>query len=125
MATAADPAASRFRLGGWWVLPDECALEGQPGRVTLEPKLVDVLVALCQRGDDVVSAEQLLIECWRGTFYGDNPVHKTIAQLRRALGDSATEPRYIATIRKRGYRVVAPLQFPHNHRLALNRVPRW
>ncbi len=71
---------------------------------------MDVLVALCERPGEVLSAEDLLTQCWADAPLGDNPVHKTIAQLRRALGDSATEPRYIETIRKRGYRAVAAVR---------------
>ncbi|TDR47667.1 transcriptional regulator [Tahibacter aquaticus] len=125
MTATGHSIVSRFRLGDWIVLPDECVLEGPAGKVTLEPKLMSVLVVLCERAEETVSAEQLLIECWRGTFYGDNPVHKSIAQLRRALGDSATEPRYIATIRKRGYRIVATVSFPERYSGNVAAVPRW
>ena len=68
---------------------------------------MDVLVVLCERAGTVVSTEELLQLCWGSTLHGDNPIHKTITQLRRVLGDSATEPRFIETIRKRGYRTVA------------------
>ena len=125
MTSSGNALASRFRLGDWLVVPDECALEGPAGKSTIEPKLMSVLVTLCERTDETISAEQLLIECWRGTFYGDNPVHKSIAQLRRALGDSATEPRYIATIRKRGYRVIAPVSFPERYSATVATVARW
>lgn len=125
MTSSGNSIASRFRLGDWLVVPDECALEGPAGKTTIEPKLMSVLVTLCERTDETISAEQLLIECWRGTFYGDNPVHKSIAQLRRALGDSATEPRYIATIRKRGYRIVAPVTFPERYSANVAALPRW
>lgn len=70
---------------------------------------MDVLVRLCTSAGETVAAEQLLTEIWRGTFYGDNPVHKAIAQIRRALGDTSTMPRYIETVRKRGYRVLVPV----------------
>lgn len=45
-----------------------------------------MLIALAERAGEVVSAEQLLVEVWHGSFDGDNPVLKTIAQLRRKLG---------------------------------------
>lgn len=67
---------------------------------------MDVLLYLCRQHGQVLSAEQLLETCWGTTVYGDNPVHKVIAQLRKALGDSSAAPRYIETIRKRGYRAV-------------------
>ena len=43
---------------------------------------------------------------------GDNPVHKAINQLRKALVDKPSAPTYIETIRKRGYRIIATLDFP-------------
>lgn len=111
-ADASAAPAPRFRVGDWLVDATACVLERDGQRIALEPRLMEVLVVLGEFGGEVVSAEQLLIECWRGTFYGDNPVHKAVAQLRRALGDSATAPRYVATVRKRGYRLVAPVVFP-------------
>jgi tetratricopeptide (TPR) repeat protein len=78
----------------------------------MEPRAMDVLLALCKRANTVVSVEELLQECWGSTLHGDNPVHKTITQLRRLLGDSSTSPLYIETIRKRGYRTIADVSFP-------------
>jgi tetratricopeptide (TPR) repeat protein len=72
---------------------------------------MDVLVTLCNRADEVISTDDLLLACWGSKVYGDNPVHKTIAQLRRLLGDNAANPSYIETIRKRGYRAVAAVSF--------------
>ncbi|MFG6458324.1 winged helix-turn-helix domain-containing protein [Roseateles sp. BYS96W] len=78
--------------------------------VALEPRMMAVLVALCRRPGEVVSAEALLQACWPGEALGDNPVHKVIAGLRRALRDSVTQPQYIETIRRQGYRLLAPVQ---------------
>lgn len=103
--------AAFFSFGDWTARPAQRVLERGAERVVLEPKLMDVLTYLASTAGEVVSAEQLLIDCWQGTFYGDNPVHKTIALLRKALGDDAKEPRYIATVRKRGYQVIAAVAF--------------
>ncbi|NID16104.1 winged helix-turn-helix domain-containing protein [Luteibacter yeojuensis] len=103
--------AAVFRLGDWTVRPALGVIERHGERIRLEPKLLDVLVCLAERPGDVVGIDQLLDRCWAGDFYGDNPVHKTIAMLRRALGDDARSPYYIATIRKRGYRLLAPVVF--------------
>ena len=70
-----------------------------------------VLEQLCRHAGDVVSAERLLQSCWPGETLGDNPVHKSIAALRQAFGDSARESRYIETIRKQGYRLLAPVRW--------------
>jgi len=103
-----------FRLGDWIVKPQERLLQRGDASVEIGAKSMDVLVHLAEHPDEVVSAEQLLIECWRGTFYGDNPVHKAITELRKQLGDQTQSPSYIATIRKRGYRLLAPVSFPDN-----------
>ncbi|QPF72111.1 tetratricopeptide repeat protein [Roseateles sp. DAIF2] len=103
----------RFLLGDWAVDPGSNSLSRAGERRQVEPRAMQVLQALSERPGEVFSAEQLLQRCWpeeQGPALGDNPVHKTVAQLRRALEDSATEPRYIETIRKRGYRVVAPVR---------------
>ncbi|SEO07134.1 AAA ATPase domain-containing protein [Duganella sp. CF517] len=72
---------------------------------------MDVLLHFCKHPHDVVSADELLDACWGDTPASDNAVHKIITQLRRALDDSAAEPRYIETIRKRGYRLLAELSY--------------
>ncbi len=119
-------AETQFRFGDWLVLPRENALQRGGERVALEPKIINVLIYLAEHAGEVISAEQLLIDCWRGSFYGDNPVHKTIALLRKALDDDSAQPRYIQTIRKRGYRVLVPVVFPHDYRGAVSQaVPDW
>lgn len=96
-----------FQFGEWQVHPDTNSLVKDALSRQLEPRAMDVLRCLCQRQGEVLSAEQLLESCWGTTVFGDNPVHKVITQLRKALGDSSTAPRYIETIRKRGYRTLA------------------
>lgn len=68
---------------------------------------MDVLVFLCARAGDVVGADEIIESVWGGRPMGDNPVYKSIAKLRRALGDSTSNPIYIATVAKKGYRLVA------------------
>ncbi|NKI71231.1 AAA family ATPase [Collimonas pratensis] len=111
MAGARKTEHKNFRLGDWQVDPNVNSLSFGALRRQLEPRAMDVLLFLVQQSGAVVSAEQLLAECWGGTFQGDNAVHKIITQLRRALDDPSGEPRYIETIRKRGYRILAELAY--------------
>lgn len=104
-----DKDATGFRFGEWSVEPDTNSLWKDGLRSVLEPRAMNVLVYLCERHGEVVAAEDILDACWGTTFQGDNPVHKVLSQLRRALGDIATAPHYIETIRKRGYRAIATL----------------
>lgn len=71
---------------------------------------MDVLIYLAQRPGEVVTHEQLLDEFWRGAISSPNAVHKVITELRRALESDAQQIKYIETIPKRGYRLVAPTQ---------------
>ncbi|GAE56567.1 transcriptional regulator [Xanthomonas arboricola pv. pruni MAFF 301420] len=107
------------------VEPERLALIDDGQTIALEPRMMEVLIALAERAGEVVSAEQLLIEVWHGSFYGDNPVHKTIAQLRRKLGDDSRQPRYIETIRKRGYRLLPKVVFPDDYRGAVMGTQVW
>ncbi|MYM25835.1 AAA family ATPase [Duganella sp. FT135W] len=100
-----------FRFGQWRVDPATNTLSCGVLNRQLEPRAMDVLLYLCRHPHVVISAETLLEACWGEVSPSDNAIHKIITQLRRALDDSATEPRYIETIRKRGYRLLAELSY--------------
>ena len=107
---------SPFRFGDWVVDPMANLVEADGDKRQMEPRTMSVLVALCSARGELLSSDELLTQCWGSTLSGDSPLHKNIAQLRRILGDSASAPRYIETVRMRGYRTVAPLDFQtHGH----------
>lgn len=106
--------AQTFQFGAWHVQPSDNSIRLGSERFQMEPRAMDVLVALCKEPNTIISAEQLLEQCWGSTLYGDNPVHKTIAQLRKLLGDQTSAPVYIETIRKRGYRTLALVQYDYS-----------
>lgn len=103
-----------FFLGDWQVSPESNTLRRGSDFKQLEPKAMDVLLVLCHQKSEVLSADEIVDKCWGSMDMGDNPVHKAITQLRKALGDKANAPTYIETIRKRGYRIIAKLSFPLN-----------
>ncbi len=106
-----DTVKQQFYLGQWQVDVTSNTLSLGKLKRNLEPKTMDVLLLLCQHQGQVVSSEEIVAQCWPKSMVGDNPVHKAITNLRRALGDKASSPEYIETIRKRGYRIVADVQF--------------
>ncbi len=93
---------SLFYLGDWQVNPQSNTVQRAGKTKQLEPKAIDVLVHLCLQKGEIVTSDELLDHCWKNIEIGDNPLHKIITQLRKALGDKASEPTYIETIRKRG-----------------------
>jgi Tol biopolymer transport system component/DNA-binding winged helix-turn-helix (wHTH) protein len=78
-------------------------------RVALEPKSFDVLRHLLENRDRLVPKEELLEVVWKDTFVTPNVLTRAVAQLRKALGDDASDARYIETAARRGYRFIAPL----------------
>lgn len=101
-----------FFIGQWQANPQTNSLRLGNAVKQLEPKAMDVLLLLCQRKGEVLSADSIADACWGNADIGDNPVHKAITQLRKALGDKASTPIYIETIRKRGYQIIADVSFP-------------
>jgi len=76
-------------------------------RVPLEPKAFRVLVFLLERAGRLVEKEELLAAIWADTFVTENTLARVIALLRKSLGDSKEQPKYIETVPTRGYRFVA------------------
>jgi TolB-like protein/DNA-binding winged helix-turn-helix (wHTH) protein len=71
------------------------------------PKLsFDLLLALARCAPAVVSNEELMQQVWPGLVVSPETVVQRVKLLRTALGDSSVEPRYIAALRSRGYRLV-------------------
>ena len=101
-----------FFFGEWQITPSANSLRRGDIVKQLEPKAMDVLQLLCRHDGEVLSSDEIVNQCWPTSEVGDNPLHKIINQLRRAFGDNATNPSYIETIRKRGYRTLAKVTFP-------------
>jgi DNA-binding winged helix-turn-helix (wHTH) protein len=99
-----------FTLGSWVVQPRLNRLAQGEVVVQLEPKLMDVLAFLAGRPGQVVSKDELIEGVWKLEFISEWVITRAVAKLRRALGDDAQHPRYIETISKRGYRLIAPVE---------------
>src|SRR5215471_9553154 len=99
-----------FRIREWRVDPalDEISREGTT--IKLEPRAMRVLVCLAERSGEVVSVDQLLETVWKDLVVTQHSVYQAIAVLRRALGDNPKNPTYIASVLRRGYRLVAPIE---------------
>ncbi len=95
-----DLSAGELRKGGV-----KLRLQGQP---------FQVLALLLERAGDVVTREELQQKLWPSdTFVDfDHSLNTAINKVREALGDSASSPRYVETLARRGYRFIAPVQAP-------------
>jgi TolB-like protein/DNA-binding winged helix-turn-helix (wHTH) protein len=116
MKAGQDPDAVEF--AGFRLERGARRLLGPDGAViTLRPKVFDTLVVLAGRVGEVVDKRELLDAVWPGVFVEENNLSQTISALRKALGDTADEPRIIVTAPGRGFQLVAPV------RVAESRAP--
>jgi len=78
--------------------------------VNLNPKALEVLLALVENRGRVVSKDELLDTVWENQFVEENNLTVHIAALRKALGEKKDEHRYIVTVPGKGYKFVAQVQ---------------
>src|SRR6201981_742157 len=87
---------------------------GEP--LPLEPKVFKVLQFLLHHPGRVVTKDELLDAVWNDCSVSESPLTRSVATLRRLLGDDIHEPRYIATIPTVGYRFLCDVQVSENGR---------
>lgn len=104
-----DPSRSVIRLGGLTLDPGArvATLEGET--LQLSPKEFDLLAYLADRPDTVVSKRQLLAEVWRQPYGGsEKTVDVHISWIRKKLGETAAESRYVHTVHGVGIKLIDP-----------------
>jgi transcriptional activator of cad operon len=99
-----------FHLGEWLLDPSLDTISRGTQTIKLEPRMMRLLICLADSPGTVVSQERLLSEVWAGVIVGPASVYQAVSQLRRLLGDTDPEPSYIATVPRRGYRLIAPVR---------------
>jgi DNA-binding winged helix-turn-helix (wHTH) protein len=95
------------RIGEFVLDPGPNELRRGQSVQRLPAKLADLLLRLAAEPGRMVARETLLDEVWERRQVNDEVLSRAIADLRQALGDEARAPRYIETLPKRGYRLVA------------------
>ncbi len=106
--TGAVPAPiGDFRLGEWLVQPSLNRISRGDSTVSLELKVMAVLVCLAERPGELVTRQDLIDTVWAVEYISEKTLTRAIVELRRALGDDAREPSYVETIHRRGYRLLA------------------
>jgi DNA-binding response OmpR family regulator len=103
-------------VGGLTIDPlaRQVSLDGSP--IDLSRKEFDLLLALAQRVGEVVTKRELLADVWRQSYGGgDRTVDVHLSWLRRKLGETAADPRYLHSVRGVGVRLAAPDGEPGGH----------
>jgi len=102
------PDSSRpFRIGDWRIDPVLDEISRHDRRIKLEPRMMRLLCRLAEKPGEVVSLNELLDHVWAGVVVSQSSVYQAVANLRRQLGDTDEEPGYIATIPRKGCRLIA------------------
>ena len=98
-----------LRIADWLLEPELNQLSGPADTVHLEPRTTAVLLELAAHPGEVRSRDDLLQAVWGDAFVGEAVLTHSIWELRKAFGDDAKNPRFIQTVPRRGYRLVAPV----------------
>jgi TolB-like protein/DNA-binding winged helix-turn-helix (wHTH) protein len=101
------PAAVPLRIGAWRVDPTSGQITRNEEVVRLDGRTMQLLLCLAEHAGQVVSIDDLLDQVWSGVIVTPDSVYQGVASLRRLLRDDAKEPKYIATVPRLGYRMVA------------------
>lgn len=102
-------ASKRLQVGECVVDVARCEIF-RPGRIErIKPKAMEVLAFLAGHAGEVVSRRDIFDAVWGDAVVTDDVLSQSIRELRQALGDDAQAPRYIETVPRRGYCLLAPV----------------
>lgn len=97
-------------VGQWKVDPGLNKISCADNHIILVPKVMAILLALVEGGGEPLNLETLMASVWQQQVVSDSSVYQAIAQLRKALGDTAAKPAYIQRVSGKGYRLIAQVK---------------
>ena len=105
ITNSSNDSKAAIALLDWQVNSETCTLRNLKSdtEVRINPRGMEVLMHLIEHPNRVISANELLDLFWSKSVRSDHAVHNVIAELRSALGDTASKRIYIKTYPKRGY----------------------
>jgi cholera toxin transcriptional activator len=115
-----NSARRLFRFGVFEADEHTGELRKQGRRLPLQGQPLQVLLLLLDRPGELVSRTEIHQRLWPdGTFVDfDHGLNTAINKIREALGDSASNPRFVETLARRGYRFIAPVEVLSGHSAA-------
>lgn len=88
-------------------------------QVKLEPKIMSLLCILAENAGEVISKEMLIEKNWKDVFVTEQVLKVAVSELRKSLDDDAKNPKFIKTIPKKGYQLIADVKpFEENRQQA-------
>ena len=99
-----------YEFGPFRVDPEKQVLLRDNQPVSITPKTFETLLILVRHSREVVSKDELMKELWPDAFVEEANLSQNIFMLRKALGDTPEDRRYIVTLPGKGYRFVAEVR---------------
>ena len=99
-----------YEFGPYRIDPDHRQLTRESKPVPLQPKAFDLLLVLVLNSERLVPKDDLMKAVWPGTFVEESNLAQNISVLRKTLGDTVGENRYVVTVPGRGYRFAEKVQ---------------
>jgi eukaryotic-like serine/threonine-protein kinase len=99
-----------YEFGSFRLDARECLLLRDGEAIAITPKAFETLLVLVQNSGHLMLKEELLNAVWPDSFVEEVNLSQNVSILRRVLGDTAQESRYIATVPGKGYRFIADVR---------------
>lgn len=103
-----------FNLGDSIIDVSRCKITRNEQTISLEPKVMDLLIVLCEHSGNVVSQQQIHELLWPRTTFNNSSILRCISLLRKAFGETANNSSIIITHPKRGYSIGIPIEAINN-----------
>jgi tetratricopeptide (TPR) repeat protein/DNA-binding winged helix-turn-helix (wHTH) protein len=99
-----------YRLGEFEIDPAKSCLRRNGQEQYLRQMTFHVLLYLIEQRERLVSKDELFEKVWRGVAVTDDALVKCVVEIRKALGDDPHQPRFIKTVSRAGYRLIAQVE---------------
>src|SRR5262245_1354886 len=99
-----------LRFGPFVIDPVAYRLTNGSTSIELAPKAFDLLLLLARQTGRLVTKDDILAALWPDVAVTGNALTQVVSDVRQALGDSPSEPKYIETVPRRGYRFVSVVE---------------
>lgn len=100
-----------FRVGEYFVEPRLQRIRTGEDVIQVEPRVMEVLVCLAETPGQPVSKSRFMEKVWGDAVVTNDALLRCISELRKIFDDDPRNPSYVETIRKRGYRLIAPVSY--------------
>src|SRR5215472_128524 len=110
MATTPSQVKRFYDFAPFRLDPNKRILFRGDDPVSLTPKALETLIVLVENRDRLLSKDELMGMLWPNSFVEESNLSQNIFTLRKALGDSTHEKRFILTVPGRGYQFIAAVE---------------